>query len=288
MSMIICPNCQEENPEGNVICKACGKPLPQVQAAPDATRVVSRAGNSPEVPPPPMMPPPAAASVVPPTPPPGTVAVPPPPPPPPVRPIYAVPSATSIKSLGIYADGWNDVLEGGAPLAEKVKQEFVNNINAAEIPGLHVAESALLGKDSETRKYEVISFGRNMTIIMRAAPIGKHLAVSWDLYVKQSINWLTVGILAGAVFVLGFLPHILGGSFFNGFFFGLFSWWVTFINLLLVPGLAVMLAGKILRGDWLAFYMKDPGEFAEDDAMALTTIVDMALADAIEKALEEE
>jgi hypothetical protein len=119
------------------------------------------------------------------------------------------------------------------------------------------------------------------------APFGKHLVVSWDLFTRQSVNWLTIGVLAGAMFVLAFLNHILGGTSLR-FFYGLFSWWGTFINWLLVPGLAVMLFGKILKGDWLAFYKKEPGNFAEDDAIAITTIVDDALSNAVEKALEEE
>lgn len=173
-------------------------------------------------------------------------------------------------------------------MADKVRREFVNDLKAAEIPGLHLAESTLMDKNGETRPYEVISFGRQMTIIVRTGLFGKHLTVSWDLYTKQTINWLTVGILGGAVFVLVFLTHLLGGIFYNGFFYGLFSWLGTFINWLLVPGLALMLFGKITRGDWLALYKKDQGEFAEDDAMALTNIVDIALSDAIEKALESE
>ena len=50
--------------------------------------------------------------------------------------------ATPISKLGVYTDGWSDVIEGGAPLADKVKREFVNNLKAAEIPGLHVMSLA--------------------------------------------------------------------------------------------------------------------------------------------------
>lgn len=279
MGTIICPNCHTENPENSSFCQACGKSF-QSAAVPtdDQTRVVTRGKQAGAE-----MPPPPPAVMAPPPPPQGSIGAVPP------RPQFAAyVQATPIQNLGVCKDNWNDVIEGGAPIAEKVRQEFENNLKAAEIPGLHVAQSNLGGKNGEMRNYEVVSFGRGTTIIVRVASFGKHLAVSWDLYARQSINWLTVGILAGSVFVLTFLTHILGSVFESGFFYGLFSWWGTFLNWLLVPGLAILLAGKIMRGDWLAFYRTDDGEFAEDDALALTTVTDIALSDAIEKALEAE
>ena len=295
MEKLICPSCGVENPAGNSSCQSCGKPLVQVPPAESDRTVLSNRGAQAQVVPPPpsteqtIMTPPAEPIKTPemvPPPPPVMNAAPVPPPPPP--PTYAYFQTTSIKSLGVYTDGWSDVIEGGAPLAEKVKQEFENNLKAAEIPGLHIAESTLAGENGETRKYQVVSFGKGMTVAVRTAPMGKHLVVSWDLFTKQSFNWLTLGILGGAVLVLAFLTHILGGLFYGAFFSGFFGWLATFINWLLVPGLAIMLAGKILRGDWLAFYIREQDEFAADDAIALATIVDDALSDAVDKALEEE
>ena len=293
MGTIICANCHTENPDSNIFCQGCGQSLKRSYAPASDQTVAAPRGvpAEPPIPPvPPVVAPPPATAVPAPiktsaTPPVKPAAAVPPPPPPAPR---VVVQATPISKLGVYTDGWSDVIEGGAPLADKVKREFVNNLKAAEIPGLHVAESMLMDKNGEIRPSEVINFGRDMTIIARTGAFGKHLTVSWDLYTKQTINWLTVGILGGAVFVLAFLTHILGGIFYNGFFYGLFNWLGTFINWLLVPGLALMLVGKITHGDWLALYKKDQGEFAEDDAMALTNIVDIALSDAIEKALESE
>ena len=271
MAVTICPNCGAENPAGNQFCQSCGKALPV--AADAGKTVLSGRKNKAAAPPPPVeVPPPMPISAM----------VPPPPPPPMTYSNYLL--VTPIRKLGIRSDGYSDVIEDAAPLAEKVKGEFLKLMSAAGIPGLHMAESDLVSKGIEIRRYQVIDNGKGSSVAVRIATFGKHLVISWDLFSIRKVNWLTIGILGGAVFLFTLLPIIFAGNFAYSFFAGLYNFIGSFLSWLLVPGLGILLFGKLLKDNWLAFYATDLDDFAADDGVALSTVVDNALSLAVEKA----
>lgn len=277
MATIVCSSCGTVNDAANLFCQACGKSLrAAAPAASDQTVVASRTHVAPT-------PPQSVAPVAPPPAPSVVAAVPPPPPPAPAY-VPVAPLGTPINSLGLRSDGWSDVLEDAAGLEESVKTAFVNEIKAAELPGLVVGESTLTnGKTS--RKYLVVYNGSGANVVVRFAPYGRNLLASWDLYTKRKFNWLTIGILGGVVFLLVLIYQILGhwGLFYNG----LFAFLQVFFSLILVPTLGVMLAGKLIKDDWLGLFVDDLDEFAADDAIALTSLVDSALSKAVESAQTE-
>lgn len=274
MATIVCASCGTVNDSVNLFCQTCGKSLKSAApAASDQTVVANRPHSAPT----------PAQSSVPVAPPPIPPAVPPSRPP---APAYApvAPLGTPISRLGLRSDGWSDVLEDAAGLEESVKTAFLNEIKAAELPGLGVGESTLTnGKTS--RKYWVVYNGSGANVLVRFAPYGKNLLTSWDLYTKRKFNWLTLGILGGVVFLLTLLYQILGhwGSFYGGFF----AFLQGFFSMIFVPTLGVMLAGKLFKDDWLGFFMDDLNEFAADDAITLTSLVDSALSKAVEAAQAE-
>lgn len=190
-----------------------------------------------------------------------------------------------LDSLGVHRDGWSDVYEDAAPLAEKVRNEFLNLMKANDIEGLRVLETNLVSERKEARKCLLIDQGKGTALSVSVTPFGKGLAVSRDLYIKRSINWLVVGILAGTVVLLALIEALVDGAFSSSFLRGLFSLITTILAWALTPALAVMLAGKLLRDDWLTFFVRSPDEFAIQDAESLTTIVDDALTQAVERTL---
>ena len=274
MVPIICPNCGTENSAENRFCQSCGKALPVAAPAAAGKTVLSERKNKPAAQgqPPVEVPPPMPV-----------LAMAPPPPPPPMA-YAAYLQATSIRRLGIRSNGYSDVIEGAAPLAEKVKQEFLNLMAEVGIPGVHMAESNLISKGTEVRRYQVIDNSKGTSVAVRIAPFGKHLVISWDQFSIRKVNWLTIGILGGAVFLFTLLPIIFAGNFAYNFFAGFFNFIGSFLSWLLVPGLGILLFGKLLRDDWLAFYVVDLGDFSADDGVALSTVVDNALSLAVEKA----
>jgi hypothetical protein len=280
MAKNICPNCKTENDPKNVFCQSCGTSLVAAPVTPPPAPV-----STP--PPAPVVPPPARAAAVPPPP---VQAVPPPPaygqPPAygyPPAPMYYM--GTPIKQLGTHTDGWSDVIEDGAPLADKVKAAFIEKMNVEKIPGLRITEANISNGQMENRPYQLVSGPLGMTVAVRIAPYGKNLAISWDLFTKREANWLTIGLLGGIVFVLAVLDTVSYSlSFYYDIFYAIFSFLGTFIGWLLVPSLVLVLLGKIIKDDWIGLFVKDPNPFAVDDAISLTTVVDNALADAVETA----
>jgi hypothetical protein len=189
---------------------------------------------------------------------------------------------TPVRNLGIRSDGWSDIIEDAAGWEEEVKKSFGEELKAASIPGLVIGES-LISSGSINRKYQVVYNGSGANVLVRVTTFGKDLLASWDLYTKRKINWLNLAILGGSVFVLALLYEIIMRGFHGSFFGGLFGVIALILSWLLVPTLAVMLFAKITKDDWLGFFVDDLDEFASDDAMALASVVDSALARAIEK-----
>lgn len=294
MESLVCPNCGNLNPGENQFCQSCGKPLkPAIPTSADKTMLSDRSQKaSDQVP----LPPPASEGTPPPltlgtpVPPPTSEGTPPPmsfspivPPPPPPAPQHLY-TGTPIRNLGIRVDGWSDVVEDAALSVDNVKLAFLDEMNSTRIDGLHMAESDLSSGGGEVRKYQLIYNGKGASVAVRIAPFGKNLVASWDLYTHRRINWLTIGILLGVVFICALISDLIIGIFGIGFFRGFFTFIETMMNWLLVPGLALLLLGKMIKDDWLAYFINDLDEFAAEDAVALSTVVDNALSNAVKTA----
>ena len=301
MDKVKCSKCNTENDPGNQFCQTCGAPL---VIASEKTVVAKR--SAPETAATNMMPPPAP---VPPAPVPPAAVMPPagaPMPPPqspymqgqmPPPPAYGQPQGygyppapmymgTPIKKLGLHLDGWSDVVEDGADLAEKVKQAFVEKITKENIPGLRITEVQLTGDEMPARPYTLVTNAPGVAVPVRVAPYGKNLVVSWDLYTRRSANWLTIGLLGGIVLLFAVLDKVVIAYAFDNFFVAMFSFFGTLLSWLLLPTLVLLLLGKIIKDDWVGLFVKDIDSFAADDADSLTTIIDNDLVEAIEDCLE--
>jgi|GEM_PF-3380189 len=293
MEKVKCSKCNTENEPGYQFCQTCGAPLTFVS---DKTVAAKRstpetaATNMVQPPPPPAPMPPAGAPT---PPPPGSYMQGQMPPQPaygqppaygyPPTPMYA---GTPIKQLGLHVDGWSDIVEDGADLADKVKQSFIDKIIKENVPGLRITDVLLSANDMQPRPYILLTNASGVVVPVRVAPYGKNLVVSWDLYTKRSANWLTIGLLGGIVLLLAILDKIIVMYAFDNFFIGLFSFIGTFLSWLLLPTLVLLLLGKIFKDDWAGLFVKNINAFAADDADSLTTIVDNDLVDAIEDCLE--
>lgn len=284
MDMVKCPNCGTMNESSNQLCQSCGRTLANaVPFQSENTVMANRTKVVSEPPPPPIVsiqaPPPTpyvAAQV---------------PPPPPVFPAAAQPptytppaqfGGTSIDKLGIRSDGWSDVVEESAGLESEVKEAFLDELKSVNLENVKTAES-FLSNGKEVRKYQIIYNGNGTTVAVRIAPFGRDLVVSWDLYTRRTINWLTIGILGGIIFLFALLNGFTFEIFSGGFFRGLFNLLRYCIDLLFVPTLVVMLLGKLIKDEWLGFFLNDLDAFAADDAVALSTVVDNMLSRAVEK-----
>lgn len=287
MATLTCTKCGTENPPDNLFCEMCGASLKGIQPS-EGDRTVMVARESPPPPPvveeKPVAPPPAPKGTPEPVPVVPVAAVVPPPPPPPAAPAFI---GTPINKLGVRQDSWSELVEGAAGKADQIAEAFMEEVELAEIPGVKVTPATLTSGTSEPRKYFLVHNGKGATVAVRFAAFGKDLYYTWELFTKRVINWLTIGILLGLAFLFTLIPTIntwVGMG--NQFFYGLYTLVSLFLGSLLVPGLALLLFGKLFKDDIWGFYMKDLDDFALDDADALTTTVDDCITLAVEKVLE--
>lgn len=275
MATIVCSKCKTENPPDSLYCQSCGSSL----AGEEKTVMTSRKAAAIPPPPPPAAKP--AAATLPPAIKAGTPPPPPPPstPPTPVKPYYGTP----VGKLGVRMDSWSEVIEGEAEAAEKISQAFVEEIQNMKADGVRIASSDLTSGMGGTRKFQVVDNGKGAVVAVRFSPMGKDLYFNWDLYARRSINWLPIALIGGIAFLLALIPAISA----SGFFYGVYIFIRDFLNLLLVPGLALLLLGKLLKDNIWSLYLNELDDFAMDDANALGILVDNAATRAIEKGIAE-
>lgn len=283
MATIICKKCGTENPPENLFCQVCGTSMKGVQPS-EGERTVMVSRDVPAMPTPPEVnpipPPQIKAEAVPEVP-----FIPAVPPPPIVVPSPPVFSGTPIHKLGASQDNWSELVEGAADKIDEIGSAFVDEVKKADIPGVNITTSTLTSGTSEPRKYYLVHNGKGATVAVRFAAFGKDLYYSWELFTRRTINWLTIGILLGAAFLLALIPAIL--TWINGnFFYGIYTLVSSFLGILLVPGLALLLFGKLFKDDIWGLFVKDLDDFAMDDADALETTVDDCVSLAIEDVLE--
>ncbi len=288
MANIICPKCSTANPAENLFCQSCGASLKGVKpAAGDKTVRAQRKPSAVAAPAAPVTPPAIKTSTPPPiasAPPALKTTTPPPVAPPPPVPAYApAVYGTPIRRLGSRIDSWSEVIDNSAAAADAIAGEFLQEIEGLKVEGIRAATSDLTSGSSGLRKYQVVTNGRGATVAVRFAPMGKDLYFNWDLYVHRPVNWLVIGIAGGIAFLLALFMAIDAGT----FLYGLLTFFTTFFNLLLVPGLGLLLFGKLLKDDIWGFYLNSPDDFALDDANALSILVDDAATRAIETSMDE-
>jgi hypothetical protein len=198
---------------------------------------------------------------------------PPPPPPPPI------PAAPSLERLGARIDSWADLAAGAAEKASEIDENFVNEINAREIPQVMI-EKVEFAEGYAKKAYHVVRspYGN---IAVHLNPSGKDLSMGWSLYVHRAPNWLMLGILAAIAFGISFLTSLGSvysfGVFFVSWIFGTFRW-------LLDVAILALIAGYVWKGNFWYFFMSAPGELAKDELSGLTMSVHHCLLAAAEKA----
>lgn len=261
METIICPNCKSQNTGESQFCQVCGTPLKRAVDAPSST------------PQPAAVPPPLTSA-----------PVPMPPPVPSSPPAYY--AGTPVHWLGVWMDGWSDVIEGAADHAVEIYDKFKKEIEDAGIEGLRSAESKLTSGTSAPRTYHVVQNQSGATVAVRITPYGRSLKVSWDLCTRRTPNWVTIGVLGGVVIFFAILASINSIRYDSGLagfltFFSVITGWT------LTPVLGLMVAGKICNDDIWGLFIHDLDDFAMEDAESLAMVVDSALSNAILDVLDE-
>lgn len=188
------------------------------------------------------------------------------------------PVMPTLENQGVRVDGWSDLVPGEGEKAAAVEQGFVEEINQKAFPFAKLSKADFYA--GPTRRSFQLFGSTQGSIAVSIASVGKDLSVSWDLFVKQKPNIRMLAILAGAVVLLSLFSAIENrtynfGAFLLGLFFGVFNQ----VLLVLAGGL---IAGKVMKGDFFAFFLEKPDLLAQQDLAAMALAVHQALRKALE------
>lgn len=249
-----CPSCGAENGEGQY-CMTCGAPLSDTRAS--QARQLSSATEGKVVPAPVTAPP--VQSTNQPT-------------------SWAAGQQQQLTSMGALVDSWADLLDDMGDKANTVMSEFRQRMNQRQIPNVkfEAADITASSIGGASRSYNLVKTTTGATIAVRVDRFGRDLFLSWDLWVRPLPNWpVIVAVLGAAAFMA------LGGARTPAFFgqpqFNLVLWLLGTIFNCLWIGFLIGLAGKIIHGSWLHFYIKQLTPFDTDDITAMSLAVHHSL-----------
>lgn len=180
--------------------------------------------------------------------------------------------SASTPSLGEVQDGAAAVAGGLGHFAQQVFEVFGDTIGEREIPQVTQRRVQLNDGSGRNRPYYLLQHPNGATVAVFIAAYGQDLYLSWKLFIRPLLNWVTIGLLAAVAFLFGFLP-VVGFSTmiaFAGFMAGF----------LFLAGFTFWIGNLVNRN----FFVKELTMFDYEDIRAMSTIAHQALlesADAV-------
>jgi hypothetical protein len=185
---------------------------------------------------------------------------------------------TDVNKLGYFLDGWAEIIEGMAGKEVEVRNTVLEGLKNREMPEIGIQSKRgvvqLIG--SAVREYIINTTDPGVTTAVYIAKHGKDLYASWKTFIRPVID---KPILVVTLTICALLGLIVGGidrsnSFYSSTetfsFGGWIGWTIVF---LIIAGILLGFAGRILRGNALAFFFVEPTIFDADDIAALSISV---------------
>jgi hypothetical protein len=187
----------------------------------------------------------------------------------------------NVNNLGYYLDGWAELVEDMGPKANEVRKQVVKSLQEREMPDIRVMDERIAYvsiNSRERRKYAFTTTHPGITTTINVSEFGKDMFVTWATYIKPILNPITILILLGIPAILGIIAFVtsfasLGSSmvfYRNAPGIAATAGIVTFIVVLVLVGLGVGIAGKLIKGYSLAYFLIEPTVFDADDITAMS------------------
>jgi hypothetical protein len=190
------------------------------------------------------------------------------------------PPAASINVLGIKVDEFSDIMCDDAPKAATLTRVFIKAIKDRNIPQLHISEGDFT-TEGRRHHYQIITGPAKTTFLASIFPYGKDLILGWEMYIKRSLKWIPLVIMAGVVIILPLLSALFSSLSYGGpIIFS--SYWTNFFQFLFYTLLAGLLIGKVFKDDWLYLFVEDIDEISWSEAMALQLVVHESMLETME------
>jgi hypothetical protein len=218
-----------------------------------------------------------------------------------------------LSRLGLRIDGWADLVEGAGGKATVALQAVTDTMKRRGMPAVEIKpdNAAPNAISSKRRPYVLVEMPNGASVTAYLGQYGSDLYASWDLYIRPKLETRTViiilvlsllsvipGSLCGSVSSFSFLgqlgkllnPQSIfggggGGANLTGYYFAvIFSLLclsgVGFLASVIFLAFLVAVAGYVVKGNWLAFFIKELTPFDADDigAMGLAVHKSVVLA----------
>jgi hypothetical protein len=206
---------------------------------------------------------------------------------PPQAPV-APPNSINVDTLGIFLDGWSDLIEGMGGKANEVRVEVLKQLQSRGMPEIGLSNIiAFVGIfSSERRDYVITDTEPGARTTIYISQFGKDLYASWRTWIEPKMNWDLLkwfGIGAG---VLGFFS---GGIQQSGGFFGPSSlsfsfpgWILSTIGFGIFGAILLAFTGKMVKGSYTAFFYIEPNIFDAEDITAMGLAVHKSILRALD------
>jgi hypothetical protein len=188
----------------------------------------------------------------------------------------ASPNQLNVNKLGVFLDGWAELIEGMGSKAEKVREDVLTLVSEKEMPDINTKRRSgyvsLVSK--ERRDYIVSTTKPGATTSIFIAQYGKDLYASWRTRIQLVLNWeLLISVTIGVVIIAFFTGGIRQSG---GFFgpqqtaFSISGWFFATIGLLLFAAVVIAIAGRVIKGDFLAYFFIEANIFDAEDITAMS------------------
>jgi hypothetical protein len=190
------------------------------------------------------------------------------------------PPAPSIDVLGIKVDEFSDIMCDDSPRVEELTEVFIKTLTDRTIPNLKISEGDFT-TGGKQRHYHIITGPAKTTFLASIFPYGDDLILGWEMYIKRTLKWIPLVIMAGVVVILPLFSALFTSLAYGGpITFS--NYWGNFFTFLFYTALAGLLIGKVLKDDWLYLFVEDIDEISWAEASALQLVVHEALLDTME------
>jgi hypothetical protein len=185
----------------------------------------------------------------------------------------------NLKKLGMYLDGWGDLVEGMGTKATQVRYEVLEQLRSRNMPDVSLSRKTgyanVTSKDK--RAYLISKTDPGVTTTIYVAEHGKDLYVSWRTYLDRVWNQVVLWVILGAALLFGAAQA-------NDRYFGGFAiFMATFVGALIVEAGLVALAGFLFRRDPLAFFFVEVTVLDAEDISAMSLSVHKSILRALDQ-----
>jgi len=213
--------------------------------------------------------------------------------------LMAEPEKVYGSQLGRYMDGWADLIEGMGEEAEGVRAIVLEELKERNMPDVTIKAVTMkegITSSKSHREYIITTTFPGVTTTICVEKHGCDLFASWRTFIRTTINGDLIEIYVGIALVLEAIGYIMlnwpgslgqlvekiGEDISNNNLF--VKEILYFIPIFLVILFLAAVAGVVMKQNLVAFILKEPSLFDQEDMMAMSFTVHKTLLHALDTA----